>query len=187
MELLTGEPLALDLVNTRANTPSGAEYDALATSGTFQSWLAKQSGRLAAPGRPLTRADLAALRELRGHVESALDAVRQAVPAPAEAIAALNEALKAAPSYSYLEARGAVLAGGTRRDGSDLDRLRTQLAEAALALLTDPGVGKVRQCEAPQCRMLFLPAHPRRRWCSPELCGNRIRVARYYQRHKPTA
>jgi predicted RNA-binding Zn ribbon-like protein len=187
VELLTGEPLALDLVNTRARTPSGAEYDVLATPGTFQPWLVKQAGRLAAPGRPLTARDLAVLRELRGHVETALDAVRQAVPAPPEALTALNEALRVAPPYAYLEARGAVLVGGTRRDGSDLERLLTQLAEAALALLTDPGVGKVRQCEAPQCRMLFLPAHPRRRWCSPELCGNRIRVARYYQRHKPTA
>jgi predicted RNA-binding Zn ribbon-like protein len=32
--------------------------------------------------------------------------------------------------------------------------------------------------------MLFLPAHPRRRWCSPQLCGNRVRVARYYRRHR---
>jgi predicted RNA-binding Zn ribbon-like protein len=36
----------------------------------------------------------------------------------------------------------------------------------------------------PQCRLLFLPAHPRRRWCSRVLCGNRVRVTRYYQRHK---
>jgi predicted RNA-binding Zn ribbon-like protein len=32
--------------------------------------------------------------------------------------------------------------------------------------------------------MVFLPAHPRRRWCSPTRCGNRARVARYYQRHR---
>ncbi|MFD0515426.1 CGNR zinc finger domain-containing protein [Streptomyces aureus] len=32
--------------------------------------------------------------------------------------------------------------------------------------------------------LLFLPAHPRRRWCSAARCGNRARVARYYQRHK---
>ncbi|MFF4211720.1 CGNR zinc finger domain-containing protein [Streptomyces sp. NPDC001796] len=32
--------------------------------------------------------------------------------------------------------------------------------------------------------MLFLPAHPRRRWCSAARCGNRVRVARHYQRRK---
>ncbi|MEV3921501.1 CGNR zinc finger domain-containing protein [Actinomadura coerulea] len=33
--------------------------------------------------------------------------------------------------------------------------------------------------------MLFLPAHPRRRWCSAARCGNRVRVARHYRRHRP--
>ncbi|WP_433464559.1 CGNR zinc finger domain-containing protein [Spirillospora sp. CA-128828] len=30
----------------------------------------------------------------------------------------------------------------------------------------------------------FLPGHPRRRWCSAARCGNRVRVARHYQRHR---
>ncbi|MFJ7776100.1 CGNR zinc finger domain-containing protein [Streptomyces yangpuensis] len=51
-------------------------------------------------------------------------------------------------------------------------------------LLTDPRVGQVRECEAHDCVLLFLPAHPRRRWCVAGVCGNRARVARYYARHK---
>lgn len=30
----------------------------------------------------------------------------------------------------------------------------------------------------------LVTATLRRRWCSPTVCGNRARVARYYQRHK---
>ncbi|WP_442935215.1 CGNR zinc finger domain-containing protein [Micromonospora sp. CPCC 206061] len=60
------------------------------------------------------------------------------------------------------------------------------LAEAAAELLADPGVTTIRECEADACVMLFLPAHPRWRWCSAARCGNRARVARYYQRHKPS-
>ncbi|MER5184162.1 CGNR zinc finger domain-containing protein [Streptomyces sp. NPDC002896] len=59
-----------------------------------------------------------------------------------------------------------------------------QLAEAAAELLADPAVTKIRECEAEDCVMLFLAAHPRRRWCSAARCGNRVRVARHYQRHK---
>ncbi|MFI6741171.1 CGNR zinc finger domain-containing protein [Nonomuraea sp. NPDC050451] len=180
MELLTGEPLALDLVNTRTR-----DHDALARAADFDDWLARQSDRLTLPDAPFPADDLAAVRSLRAHVEAALDAARQAVPAPPESIAAINEALRLSPPYPQLEARGVVFASVTRRDGTGVSRLLTQLAEAAVDLLTDPNVGKVRSCEAPDCRMLFLPAHPRRRWCSPTLCGNRIRVARYYQRHKP--
>ncbi|MEU9839973.1 CGNR zinc finger domain-containing protein [Actinomadura sp. NPDC048032] len=40
-------------------------------------------------------------------------------------------------------------------------------------------------CEADDCVLLFLPAHPRRRWCSAARCGNRVRVARHYRRHRP--
>ena len=62
--------------------------------------------------------------------------------------------------------------------------LLAQLAEAAATLLASPAIGLVRRCEEPGCRLLFLCAHPRRRWCSPATCGNRARVARYYQLHK---
>ncbi|WP_308289026.1 CGNR zinc finger domain-containing protein [Streptomyces erythrochromogenes] len=57
-------------------------------------------------------------------------------------------------------------------------------AEAVAELLTDPRAGQVRECEAPDCVLLFLPAHPRRRWCVAGVCGNRARVARYYARYK---
>ncbi|WP_369690195.1 CGNR zinc finger domain-containing protein [Nocardia sienata] len=34
-------------------------------------------------------------------------------------------------------------------------------------------------------RRLRPAVHPRRRWCSPQRSGNRVRVARYYDRHHP--
>jgi predicted RNA-binding Zn ribbon-like protein len=181
MELLIGEPLALDLVNTRTR-----DFDVLDAPGDFQTWLSRQTDRLIAPPGPMTAADLAAVRGLRGHVEAAVNALREAAPPPGSAIAALNEAVRAAPAYRVLEWRDGAFRSGPRRDGDDLTRLLAQLAEAAVDLLADPAAGRVRACEGPQCRMLFLPAHPRRRWCSPDLCGNRVRVARYYQRHKST-
>ncbi|MCK2213647.1 CGNR zinc finger domain-containing protein [Actinomadura sp. ATCC 31491] len=179
MELLIGEPLALDLLNTRTR-----DLDVLDTPGDFQTWLARQAGRLTAPGGPLTPGGLAAVRRLRAHVATALDAVREGAPPPAAALAAINEAARAAPAYQVLEWRD----GGPRlsaaRDGDPLAVLLAQLAEAAAGLLADPAVTRVRGCEGPGCVLLFLPAHPRRRWCSPDLCGNRVRVARHYQRHK---
>jgi predicted RNA-binding Zn ribbon-like protein len=71
----------------------------------------------------------------------------------------------------------------SRRRGNLTAILLAQLAAAA-ELLASPAIRQVRRCEGHDCRMLFLPANPRRRWCSPAVCGNRARVARYYQRHK---
>ncbi|MEW9549650.1 ABATE domain-containing protein [Nonomuraea sp. NPDC050783] len=179
MELLIGEPLALDLLNTRAR-----DFDALDTPGSFQAWLARQGERLAAPPGPLPPDGLAAVRRLRGHVAAALEAVRAGDPPPPAALDALNEAARAAPPHRVLEWRGEGPHLRTERDGDPLAGLLAQLAEAAVDLLADPAAGRVRGCEGPGCRMLFLPAHPRRRWCSPDLCGNRVRVARHYHRHK---
>jgi predicted RNA-binding Zn ribbon-like protein len=80
---------------------------------------------------------------------------------------------------------GSSIIAARRRSGTPGVRLAAWLAEAAAELLADPGVTKVRECEAEDCVMLFLPAHPRRRWCSATRCGNRARVARHYQRHRP--
>ncbi|WP_234421861.1 CGNR zinc finger domain-containing protein [Streptomyces sp. CB00316] len=63
-------------------------------------------------------------------------------------------------------------------------RLAALFAEDAAALLAGPAGGRVRACAAEECVMLFVPAHPSRRWCSPARCGNRARVARCYQRHR---
>ncbi|MFI6818968.1 CGNR zinc finger domain-containing protein [Nonomuraea sp. NPDC050328] len=178
MDLFTGELLALDLVNTRAATSDG-EADALDDAAGFTVWLALQAHRLS-PLPAMTRDDLPAVRALREHVRQALDAVRQGGTAP-DAVAAINQAVRAAPPYRILAGDGTA---ETRRDGDALTCLLAQLAEAAVDLLSSPDVERVRACEGPHCRMLFLPAHPRRRWCSPTLCGNRVRVARHHQRRK---
>uniref|UniRef100_UPI000B043057 CGNR zinc finger domain-containing protein n=1 Tax=Actinomadura kijaniata TaxID=46161 RepID=UPI000B043057 len=80
---------------------------------------------------------------------------------------------------------GSAVVAERRRTGPDGARLAAALAEAAADLLGDPAVTRVRRCEADDCVLLFLPAHPRRRWCSASRCGNRVRVARHYQRHRP--
>lgn len=173
MQLVTGEPLALDLVNTLIG-----ELDALDDP---ELWFAAQEGRLTLPAAPLTEVELGAVRGLREHVRVAVDAARHGISPPSEVILAINQAVRAAPPYRIL---GPDLTLVTGRDGDVCMRLLAELAEAAIELLADPRVGTIRACEGPNCRLLFLPTHPRRRWCSPSLCGNRVRVARYYQRHR---
>ncbi|RFU39502.1 hypothetical protein DZF91_22040 [Actinomadura logoneensis] len=175
---LTGEPLALDLVNTLA-----AVGDLLSTPDDLRRWCELQAVRL--PEAPATDADaLAAVRTVREHTARALERVRHGERPDDEDVRALNDAQRAAPAINELVWDGSGLIAERRRSGPSGDRLAAHLAEAAVELLADPAVSRVRQCEAGDCVMLFLPAHPRRRWCSPARCGNRVRVARHYQRHK---
>lgn len=171
---LVGEPLALDLINTRISPG-----DLMTTPTELTSWLELEAGRLPAPDRPLTTADVVAVAAIRTHIEDAVEAARQGTaPAPAELLA-LNDAARAAPAYRALSWDAGPEAV-PRRVGDYRARLVAELAEAAIDLLTDPAVTKVRTCGGPGCRLLFLPAHPRRQWCSPAVCGNRVRVARHY-------
>jgi len=179
MELIVGEPLALDLMNTRAHTPDG-EIDALADAAAYREWLALQSERLRPP-ETVDAVGLAALRELREQVAAAIDAARAGLPIPAEAVDALNLAARVAPTHRALGTDGSVR---IHRDGDEGACMRALLAEATFDLIAGPDLASIKVCEGPQCRMLFVAHNPRRRWCSAALCGNRVRVARYYTRHK---
>ncbi|KAB1147170.1 CGNR zinc finger domain-containing protein [Streptomyces luteolifulvus] len=177
---LTGEPLALDLVNTR---PTAG--DLLASPGDLRSWWVLQADRLPEEvPQQVTAADLAAVRAVREHTARALDRARRGEEPAAADLEALNQAQRAAPAISEVAWNGSAVAATRRRDGSPGRRLAACLAEAAAELLADPAVTKIRECEAEDCVMLFLATHPRRRWCSAARCGNRVRVARHYQRHK---
>ncbi|MFB4317018.1 CGNR zinc finger domain-containing protein [Actinomadura sp. 21ATH] len=178
---LTGEHLALDLVNTRT-----AAGDLLTAPGDLAAWLELQAGRLegareaADPGTDA----LTAVRAVREHTAGALERARRGEP-PAQAdLEALNDAQRAAPAISELVWNGSAVTAERRRTGTAAARLAARLAEAAAGLLADPAVTRIRQCEAGDCTLLFLPAHPRRRWCSAARCGNRARVARHYRRRK---
>jgi predicted RNA-binding Zn ribbon-like protein len=188
-DLLTGEPLALDLVNTRPAGADGGRVDLLDTPERLAAWLALEEDRLgldACDAAP-TDVDLAAIHAVRAHAEAALQALLHGEEPPAISLRALTDAQRAAPAVRELSWNGNAVTPALRRTGPLGVRLAALLAEAAADLLTDPAIGRLRQCEADDCVMLFLPAHPRRRWCSAARCGNRARVARYYRRHKNPA
>ncbi|MFF5704096.1 CGNR zinc finger domain-containing protein [Streptomyces sp. NPDC012794] len=176
---LTGEPLALDLLNTRT-----AEGDLVAGPAGLGAWLAEQAGRLT-PVRETGAAEVAAVLAVREAARAALDAALRGGRPPADALRTLNGALSAAPSHQELTWTEEVgITATPQRPAGPARRLAAELAEAVAELLTDPRVTSVRACEAEGCVLLFLPAHPRRRWCVASACGNRARVARYYARHK---
>jgi predicted RNA-binding Zn ribbon-like protein len=183
---LVGEPLALDLINTRVHGPQG-DVDLLATPAALRAWLETQSDRLPPPDRALDNADLAAVHALRDAVAAVVGSIREGTPPDAPALAVLTEAQRVAPVYRAVEWDGRAVTATTRRTGDYAARLVADLAAAATDLLTSREITNVRQCDGRGCRLLFLPEHPRRRWCSPALCGNRERVARYYRRHRQSS
>lgn len=190
----TGEPLPLDLVNTRPLS-GGSRTDLLGTPDRLAAWVARQGDRLGeetsrmdedaeAAGPALAEADLAPVHAVRDHTEAALRALMAGRRPPEAALRGLADAQRAAPAVRAPVWDGTAVVAPPRRTGPLGVRLAALLAESAAALLADPLVARVRECAADDCVLLFLPAHPRRRWCSPTRCGNRVRVARHYRRRK---
>ncbi|WP_406232742.1 CGNR zinc finger domain-containing protein [Nocardia sp. NBC_01009] len=178
---LIGEPLALDLVNTAPDGP-----DLLGTAEQLAKWLARQADRLHGVGiEQPTATDLNAVRAVRDDTAAALEAILAGQQPPTTALRGLEKAQAAAPLIRELTWNGDAVVATARRDGPLGAAAAAALAESAIDLLTDPSIDKLKRCEADDCVLLFLPTHPRRRWCSAQRCGNRVRVARYYQRHKP--
>lgn len=176
--LLLGEPLALDLVNTRV-CRGGEIVDLLDTTEALVAWFRAERPRLAWAGKATT-ADLRAVRALRATIDDLLRALREhARPTPAT-IGAINRAFSRrhpAPQLTWP-------AGGPRMtippSGTQCDRVLQVLAADAMQLLTGCHTARIRKCAHPGCRLQFLALSPRRRWCSGALCGNRARVARHY-------
>lgn len=128
--------------------------------------------------------DAAAVRRLRGAVRDVLDSHlegRSARPTSADDINAAATAARASPCL-------VVTADGIRGE----ERWHTEhggnaalaaIAAEAIGLLADnERLGLLRRCATPTCSMLFLAENKRRNWCTSNICGNRARVARHYER-----
>jgi predicted RNA-binding Zn ribbon-like protein len=177
---LVGEPLALDLVNTRY-----AQGDFLITPEDLLAWLALEAGRCPEGlSGNIGPAELAVVQCVRERSARAIECARSGTRLSQEDLDAINQMLRGAPCVLEVADGPAGITADRRRLGSTAERLAAWLAEGLVELLTDPAVSRIRQCEAEDCVLLFLPSNPRRRWCSASRCGNRMRVARHYQRRK---
>ncbi len=181
-----GEPLSLDLVNTRPQISSEA-VDLIADGKGLRIWLELEKDRLsdslAAELATIPSEDLGPIHSVRENLAIALDHQTRGLGVPVAAIEGLNDAMRAAPAIHQLD-WGDPPSLASRREGSAAVCLAAFLAEDAAALLAGPNRLQIRKCEADDCVMLFVGTNARRRWCSATRCGNRVRVSRYYQRSK---
>lgn len=178
--LILGEPLALDLVNTRI-CRDGREADLLDEPAALAEWLHAENSRVSWVGT-VTATDLAEIRALRDAIDELLCASRAARQPQAAALNKVNAALakpEAQPQLAWTATAPYRIAPPA---GSQRAALLHRLAVDALDVLTGPQAQRLRQCAHPDCRLQFIARNPRRRWCSGALCGNRARVARHYRR-----
>ena len=178
---LIGEPIvAVDLINTVAAPGSPAGDDLLSADHGAEAWWWLQRARVPRGDLP----DIRSVRRLRAAIRVMIEALVDHRPVPQASVSDLNFFMQSAPASTRLRLTGTELRaekqwhpefGGNPR----LAFIATQAAE----FLSDPSqVRRLRRCANPACSMIFIAVNPRRSWCAPGVCGNRVRVARHHRR-----
>jgi predicted RNA-binding Zn ribbon-like protein len=179
--VLIGEPvLAVDLINTVAVPGSPGGADLLSADHGAEAWWRVQGARVPHGDPP----DTGALRRLRSALRDMIEALLDDRPIPKASVSELNFFMQSAPASTRLEVTEAGLAVQTcwHREFGGNPRLAF-IATQAAAFLADPAqVSRLRRCANPACLMIFIAVNPRRSWCAPGVCGNRVRVARHHRR-----
>ncbi|MFC9325229.1 CGNR zinc finger domain-containing protein [Kitasatospora sp. NPDC057015] len=190
---LTGEPLALELVNTTfvRGGLRGALIDALRTPDDLDGWLADREPlfseplRTELPGAAATEGHLARFLELRQALRD-LAAAHVAGRAPAgPPVDLLNASAPLAACWLQLApaADGPARAVTRRAEPDPHLAALGEVATAGIALFAGEAADRIRACPAPGCILYFVQSHRRREWCTVA-CGNRVRVARHSRRAK---
>ena len=185
-----GEPRAVELANTLYVRP-GSTVDFLDRSDWIVTWLglAVSDSALTLPKR-IDQAGGADLRSIRDAVRDLLSTAtqRNGQPDPSGvatlSVATLNR-FTDAPRVRYrLEwAADSPPRSAIVPTGRGLAAVLTHLAIESVSFLGSGDVARVRRCDGPDCPMLFVQQHHKRRFCH-DGCAHRARQARYYQHHR---
>ena len=179
--VVIGEPVvAVDLINTVAAPGSPKHDDLLSADLGAQAWWRVERARV--PGGDLP--DITAVRRLRLALRDMIEALMDSRPVPTAAVSDLNHFMRSAPASTRLELTATGLRARTRWHREyDGNPLLAFIATQAAEFLSDPSqVSRLRRCANPACLMIFIAVNPRRSWCAPGVCGNRVRVARHHRR-----
>jgi predicted RNA-binding Zn ribbon-like protein len=161
---LTGEPLCLDLVNTRW-IDGGLPKDVLDGPGGAEEWVT---------GHGYDADATEGLREARDALHAVLE---MGEPAPLNAVLAWGRCTPVLTADGPGEV--ATIESG-RRAAWDAARDYLRLLASAPE--------RIRRCAHPACVLWFhdTSRNGTRRWCSMEACGNRAKAGRYYRRTHPS-
>ncbi|MFF1481936.1 CGNR zinc finger domain-containing protein [Streptomyces sp. NPDC058301] len=168
---LTGEPVSLDLLNTRW-THDGERQDLLASADGLTVWLASTGLDARFP------ADRAAL----GPLLRARDALLRAVEHPGESAAAAD--LDAILEHGRIRATLSAEGPGERAEFADPAWGPAWTAARDYLDLLRTAPDRIRACAHDACTLHFFDTsrNGTRRWCSMAACGNRAKASRHYAR-----
>jgi predicted RNA-binding Zn ribbon-like protein len=190
--------LCLDFTNTVHRFDSETATDEIVSYETLVRWAERSEAIDAATAISLNRqaakdsdqADNAVriAREFRRklfHVFTALAA--DASPVPAD-LAAIRDFWQEALAASDLVPTDTGFKWQSDT-GASLPAVLHNIVHSAIDLLQSPEISRIRLCGADDCTWLFVDRSKNgsRRWCQMDVCGNRAKAKRHYDRNRATS
>jgi predicted RNA-binding Zn ribbon-like protein len=193
--LFVGNLLALDFVNT-CPVQNGEPVELLPDFSALLRWFraadllgARDAANLeqkwGKSGRAQRTVDR--MRELREKLREEITAWEKGGVVHHKTVNELNRLMSDHPMLTRLASAGATLSMELWFPPQQPEDLIAPLAHSAATLFASVDRNRVRRCD--QCVLHFHDTSKKgtRRWCSMQLCGNRLKVAAYAARRRLTA
>jgi len=180
-----GAGIATDLVNTSPWVWHGVDH--LPDTEALDTFLGEHDLMPAdGPSYTVTAADLDAVHRLRDATRGAIDD-----PDPERLVTAASALSTGIGTLTLVpDASGTPQWFARSREDAPLaEELALACAVGILGVVHSLGPERFRSCAAPDCRGAFIDtSRPgRRRYCMPDLCGNRVNVANHRARKGSTS
>jgi predicted RNA-binding Zn ribbon-like protein len=190
--LFLGNHLALDFLNTHP-VQNGEPVELLPDFDALLRWFqaadllsSRQATSLRQQWGESARAQqvVEGMRELRERLRKEVLSTERGGTVHRVAIDELNHLMAKHPMLTRLKASGSTSATELWFDPREPEDLFAPLAHSAATLFADVDRNRVRKCG--QCVLHFYDTSKKgtRRWCSMQLCGNRLKVAAYATRRR---
>ena len=168
--------LCLDFAYTGAMGDDLA-WERLHEPADLRAWLADRFDRI---DDTVSGRDLADARALRGAIAAVATALGTGDEPAADDIDTIN-------LYAATPNIPPSIPGGNRQAGRravPTGQALSSLARDAVSLLSEHGHGRIRECAAAECSLVFYDESRsnNRRWCSMQRCGNRSKVRAHRDR-----
>jgi predicted RNA-binding Zn ribbon-like protein len=193
---LVGSHLSLDFVNTKI-AENGVPKDLLEGAADLAAWAvavklldvprAKKLAKLWQETE--SREEFEAVLRFRKVLHSLVVAIARSESVTPLTLREINTQLRELKGYTEVLRSDE---GFTKRFVLEIhapSQLLGPVAEAASNLLCYGNPAYVKKCENPACVLYFYDGtkNHSRRWCSMKACGNRTKVAAFYQRQRQQA
>jgi predicted RNA-binding Zn ribbon-like protein len=192
--LFVGNLLVLDFLNTKPIL-KGEPTELLPDTASLERWLVASGIVTSAQARALVRrwrdaprakAFLEKLLAFRERLRAAVVRQQRGLSISNAMVSEINLLLQENPSQITLRWKTKKLERVAVFEPQEPDDVWAPIAAAAAELLSDIPTSRIRKCESESCVIWFYDTSKKgsRRWCSMNICGNRLKVAAYRHRNR---